>query len=400
MSVKKSVCLVMIAMFVVMWGIFGCGDGDNGPTSSQVVSSRAYKGHANDQDMNHLVGLYPSISGTRLDDCQTCHTGGTVTSGGKERAKNACDFCHYIPFPDEEATGQPATYEQTLNPYGLAYKNAGRNEEGLRSIADVDSDEDDFSNKNEIAEGRYPGDAGSKPGQRIAAMRNLDMEELKALPVHSEFLLANSHRQQYDFYATYRGVKVKDLLEAVGVNLNEITGITVIAPDGFMKDFDVEAITGKSPNGLFYSGLDSETLGAECGFVDYPTTIPEGLGFGSEIRDEQWLMLAYERDGAPVETSYLDPVSGKIGGEGPLRIIVPQSTPGAPDRGSSYSPTSCEDGYDYDDSKDHNAGAMVRGGVAIQVNPMPEGTEGFDYMNGGWAYIDSGQLIVYGAGVE
>lgn len=400
MSVKKPACLVMIAMLVVMWGLVGCGDDDKSPTAAEGVSSRAYKGHANDQDMNDLVAVYPGIAGTRLDDCHLCHTGGEVTSGGKTRTKNACDFCHYLPFPDEEATGQPATYEQTLNPYGLDYKKAGRNKDALRSIGETDSDEDDFSNAEEIGDGKYPGDANSKPGQQTALMRILDLNALRALPAHTEFLLVNSHRQRTDFYATYKGVKIVDLLEAIGVNLSDITGITVIAPDGFMKDFDVDVLTGKYPNGLFYSGLDAETLGEECGFVNYPAAIPEGLGFGSGIPDEPWLMLAYERDGAPVETSYLDPVSGSIGGEGPLRIIVPQSAPGMPDRGSTYSPTPCDDGYDYEDSKDHNAGTMVRGVIAIRVNPMPEGVEGFDYMNGGWAYIDAGQLVLYGAGIQ
>ena len=43
---------------------------------------------------------------------------------------------------------------------------------------------------------------------------------------------------------------------------------------------------------------------------------------------------------------------------------------------------------------------MVRGVVAIRVNPMPEGYEEFDHMNGGWAYVDAKELIVYGKGIE
>lgn len=93
-------------------------------------------------------------------------------------------------------------------------------------------------------------------------------------------------------------------------------------------------------------------------------------------------------------SSYLDPVSGRIEGEGPLRIVVPQVTPGAPDRGSSYSPSNCGDGFDYDQTKDHNAGSMVRAVVALRINPMPARVEEFDHMNGGWAYVDAGQLVV------
>jgi len=44
----------------------------------------------------------------------------------------------------------------------------------------------------------------------------------------------------------------------------------------------------------------------------------------------------------------------------------------------------------FDEAADHNAGSMVRGVVAIRI----------DYMNGGWAYIDAGQLIIYGHGVR
>lgn len=43
---------------------------------------------------------------------------------------------------------------------------------------------------------------------------------------------------------------------------------------------------------------------------------------------------------------------------------------------------------------------MVRGVVALRVNPMPEGYEDLDAMNGGWAYVDAGQLVLYGYGID
>ena len=392
MSSKRT---VLIGMAIIVSGcLFAVHGGEGDP-----VSSRAYKGHANDLDMANLVTVYPGIAGTRLDDCQSCHTSGAVTSGGRERHKNACDFCHYIPFPDAEATGQPATFEQTLNAYGLAYNNAGRDVAALLALGAEDSDGDGAPNDEELADGKYPGDAGSQPGQKVAPMTILDMADLRALPVHQQFLLANSHKQQFDAYDTYTGVRVIDLLNAVGVDLDQIDGITIIAPDGYMKDFSLEAIRSEYPSGEFYWGLDLDGLGIDCGFVTYPATVPEGLSHGEAIPDALWLMLAYERDGESMEVSYLDPTSGKIDGEGPLRIVVPQTVPGAPDRGSTYSPTSCNDEYDYDDNKDHNAGSMVRGVIAVRVNPMPEGFEGFEHMNGGWAFVDAGQLVLFGAGI-
>lgn len=42
---------------------------------------------------------------------------------------------------------------------------------------------------------------------------------------------------------------------------------------------------------------------------------------------------------------------------------------------------------------------MVRGVIAIRIDPMPPGVGEFDHMNGGWAYVESGQLILYGHGI-
>jgi hypothetical protein len=344
---------------------------------------------------------------TRLDDCQTCHRGGTFTyerNGDIRTAHlNPCDYCHLILHPsDRFIEPQPTGYGETLNPYGEAYLNAGRDRGAFSAIASEDSDGDGYDNLTEIEAIRYPGDPDSQPGQEVAPGQEFTEADLEALPVHQQFLLVNSHRQEFDDYSIYTGVKIKDILIAAGVTLDAslVDGVTVIAPDGYLKDFTFEQIMNPFPAGLYYAGLGTDGLGTECGFVTYPDELPEGLTDGGEIPGEQWLMLAYQREGLPLDESNLDITSGKINGEGPFRVVVPQEVPGAPDRGSNYSPTTCADGYDYDDSKDHNAGAMVRGVVAIRVNPMPEGYEDFDYQNGGWAYIDGHAILVYGAGIE
>lgn len=374
--------------------------------SDSLLSSRSYKGHKSDRDQNNFVNAFPATLGTRLDDCQTCHKGGTFTydSGGtiKTVFKNNCDFCHLKEHPDATfIEPQPTSFDETLNAYGLAYKQAGRSVQALIAIGAKDSDGDGHSNNDEIDDMKYPGDDTSKPGQSAVPIKTYTMAQLKALAAHSQFQLANSHKQQYDFYATYKGVTIKDLLTAAGVNTADAAfqGITVIAPDGYLKDFTADEVNNAYPKGLYYAGLDTATLGTECGFVLYPNTLPSGLTDGAEVADIPWLLLAYERDGLAMAPSELDITSGKINGEGPFRIVVPQSNPGKPDRGSKYSPTTCNDGNDYVGSKDHNAGAMVRGVIAIRLNPMPAGFEEFDYKNGGWAYVDSKSVILYGFGI-
>jgi hypothetical protein len=373
--------------------------------------SRAYKGHENEADGNHLVRAFPWIAGTRLDDCQTCHTTGTVTKTVRgELASvelNPCSFCHLIPFPDRDVqAGAPAGYGETLNPFGLAYREGGRNEEALRAADEDDSDGDGFANLVELESLRYPGDASSRPGQPTAPLHSLSRQQLEQLPRHDQFSLLNSHKQQYDTYATLSGVRVVDILKAVGADLETAVSVTVIAPDGFAVDFPLENILHAFPAGVYFAGLDPESFrDPNQGVARIPAAdrMPAGLRDGGEIPGEQWIMIAFAEDGSPLRPCHLDPLSGKLNGSGPFRLIVPQGLlggPGAPDRGSKVSPSGFDDGFDFDPTKDHNAGLCTRGAVAIRVNPLPEGTEEFDWKNGGFSLLENEELIVYGAGVS
>jgi hypothetical protein len=347
--------------------------------------------------------------GTRLDDCQTCHKGGTFTREKNGRRvtvfNNACDYCHLIRHPAKHyEEPQPRRFAETLNPFGRDYLRAGASSAALQSIAQRDSDGDGHGNEAEIAQLKYPGDKRSRPGQRAAPSVSFTLDQLRRLRRHAQLLLVNSHQQRSDSYVHYQGVRVTTLLEAAGVDLTdpELQGITAIAPDGFLKDFTVEQITATYPAGRYHAGLDRATLGPACGFVRYPSPLPAGIDLapGQPIPGEPVLMLGDRENGAPLAPCQLEIRSGRIRGDGPLRLVVPQSRPGKPDRGSSVSPTGCNDGYDYDEGKDHNAGAMVRGVVAIRVNPLPAGHEDFDHLNGGWALIDGRSLLVYGHGVK
>ncbi len=232
---------------------------------------------------------------------------------------------------------------------------------------------------------------GPPPSERV-----FEMEQIKLMPAHSEFLLVNKGKSNGDTYASFTGVRVFDVLTAAGVDLQAIEGITVTAPDGYSKDFDVAAITNPFPASMFHAGLDTETLGEACGFVTYPSQIPEGVTDGAAVPGVQWLLLAYERDGSPIEKGQLDPESGKIRGSGPFHLIVPQTAPGVPDRGSRASPTECNDGHDYDEASDHNAHGMVRSTVSVRINPATPGGTEFDVKTEGLEFMEEGKLIVYG----
>lgn len=133
------------------------------------LASRSYRGHTNERDISAFVGAYPATVGTRLDDCQTCHRGGTFTDARSGRAvtKNPCDYCHLTQHP---VTGfmepLPADMRATLNPYGLAYLARGRGVTALRALDGEDSDGDGTANGTEVAALRYPGDPSSRPARR------------------------------------------------------------------------------------------------------------------------------------------------------------------------------------------------------------------------------------------
>lgn len=398
--------LVFALLLGGLGGLVWIAGGSNADDAPPVpASSLSYPGHEDEPDTDVLVRAHPALVGTRLDDCQTCHTGGTITYGDGKRAElYACTYCHLLPFPDASVVaGAPASFDATLNPFGRAYRDAGRNEAALRAIAGLDSDGDAHSNGAELAATRYPGDPRSRPGQPIAPSRTLTARELRALEAYSEFLLLNATKQRFDSYATYRGVTVAKLLESVGADLSQATSISFIAPDGYAWDCPVAQVRSAFPRGRYYANLGPEGFSdPEMGFVEYPPAdrIPAGLTDGGEIPIDPWMLIAYEREGATLDVAHLEIAAGHLAGEGPYRLIVPQSRPGAPDRGTSRSPSGSADGYDHDPAKDHNAGSCVRGLVAVRVNPIPAGYEEFDWRNGGWSLVNRGELLIYGTGVS
>jgi hypothetical protein len=372
-------------------------------TAQEPVPSRAYVGHENDADIRGFIKHYPATAGTRLDDCQTCHRGG-VKGTDAEREYSPCGYCHLLVYPSARyKTGVPKTAADTLNAYGLAYKKAGRGPEAFAAIDGLDSDGDGSRNGVEIAGLRNPGDPASRPGLPLAATISLGWEEIHKLPVQSQFLLMNKTTQKLDEYVTYKGVRVLDLLSASKVYMTGVTGITVFAPDGYSIDYGLEDIVAPFPEGYYYDA-PLAFGGSEMALLEKPDAVPPGLENGRRIPGEPWLLLAYEREGVPLQVSNYDPRTGKLAGEGPYRLIKPQRNiaadpkrPGRPDR--SVNAKKYGDGWDYSAEIDHNAGAGPRGACVIRINPMPDGYEEYDWKNG-WPLIGDKKIVIYGLGIR
>ena len=343
----------------------------------------AYSSHQNDQDVNNFLTVYPFAKSTKLDDCSLCHPGSPNGKSG------SCDYCHQT-----YGLKEPHTQPVPLNSYGGAYKAVGRTAASIQTIQNLDSDGDGKTNFEEIQALAFPGDPKDYPGLVSAPVIGLNLERILKLPDYSEFLLLNASKSQ-DFYARYRGVKVKDLLGYAGVR-KEATHITVFSPDGFSQKFPINAPTdpkdlpynvmGPCPYGTYYGGLD---------FVDY-LFIPNHLDYGDRITDKLYMLLAYMRDGDPLTPGKINPTTLKLDGEGPYRLIPPQKTAGGPDRPSTATPVVPDDGWNYGVNNDHNAGFSARTVAAIRVEPLPSGTTDFNWYEGGWNLVDKAKLVIYG----
>jgi len=114
------------------------------------------------------------------------------------------------------------------------------------------------------------------------------------------------------------------------------TGITVFAPDGYNTDYTLDDVNSPFPKPYFYAApgaiQDQERL-----LVKYPALIPPGVIDGKEIPMTPWPLLAFNRDGKPLDTAQYE--KGRLTGEGPYRLVKPQrdvagdaSKPGRPDR--------------------------------------------------------------------
>ena len=353
--------------------------------------------HAGEADAPRFLAAYPDKAGTKLDQCSTCHAGGSYVSGGKTTTLGSCQWCHYKYGYDKSGD-----ITATLNPYGLAYKAAGRTAAALRSIENADADGDGYSNLQEITALTYPGDASDNPNLVPAPYRVFTRDQLLAMPQHKQFLLMNTTKSG-DYYAEYSGVTLENILARAGMTA-AATGITVYSPDGFATSHPLDPsnnaslyhVKGTYPAATYYYDVTADVAKSSFGWCDYKAPSNAGRANGDSIVVPGGLrnMLAIKRDGALLDSGVLD-ITNKLNGEGPFRVVPPQKTVGPPDQASTAANQAVI--WPYNGGADHNAGYSSRSVTIIKVNPLPAGTTDINVLEAGWSYIDQAKIIVYGA---
>jgi hypothetical protein len=364
-----------------------------------LVAARAWSAyyHAGESDAPKFLAAYPDKAGSKLDQCNTCHTGGSYVSGGKTTTLGSCQWCHYKYGYDKSGD-----ITATLNQYGKDYRTNGRTAAALKAIESIDSDGDGFTNVQEINALTFPGNPSDYPGLVAAPYRVFTRDQLLAMPQHKQFLLMNTTKSG-DYYAEYSGVTLQDLLARSGMTSNA-TGINVYSPDGFSTYHPLNPdpspslyhAIGLYPAATYFYDLQADIAKTSYGWCDYSAPSNAGRANGDPIVVDGGLqnMLAIKRDGAFLDSGHLN-TSNKLDGEGPYRVVPPQKTPAAPDQASTAANQAVI--WPYSSNADHNAGYSSRSVTIIKVNPLPAGTTDIDVLEAGWPYIDQEKIIVYGA---
>lgn len=358
-----------------------------------TAAHSAYRGHADEADVNAILAAYPQLKETATDSCSTCHRSGTVSDParpGARRRENHCDYCHVV------HVRKKADIKETLNPYGAAYVAAGRDVNAVKAIARKDSDGDGFSNEAEFLKGTNPGDPASNPSALIAPYRTFTVEEVQRMSqVVSETVFVNTTKSKGgDAYNSYRGNKVYETLQAVGISM-EAESADFISLDGYEKTFTIDELKKSWPQGAPVLGLSKKELG-QCGWVSYNAA---GLD-ATKVLPGASIILAFEENGNRLENARLDPQTGRVVGAGPLRVIVPQfqiSPPDLPQRADESCRNKVSPEFRFHEGFDHNGGNCSSAVVAVRVMPLPKGTRDFEWEKVREEFISSGKIVFFGA---
>jgi hypothetical protein len=353
----------------------------------------AYRGHADDRDIDAVLSAYPGARGGPGDSCATCHAGGTVkgiSPGSAARSENHCDFCHAAVVRDKRDV------RDTLNAFGRAYLAAGRTAAAVASLGPGDSDGDGASNDAELRAGTNPGDPASSPSAPVAPSRTYTLGALKAIgrPIEQTVFLNSTKSRSGDAYADYRGFVLADLLQAIGL-LDTAESVDLLSVDGYERTFTLAELRRAWPQGQPAIGLGKGDLGP-CGWVSYTA---RSLPAGKPLADAR-ILLAFEENGQPLEKARIDPASGRIVGKGPVRSVVPQfvvSPPDLPQTSDSACAAKVGAPYRFHEEYDHNAGASQSALVAIRVKPLPKGTRDVDWQTAAEKRLAREEIVVFGA---
>lgn len=352
--------------------------------------------HEGEADTPNFLAAYPALEGSKLDSCALCHCGGEYEkSPGDYIEVSSCQWCHITYGYDKSGD-----IEETINPYGMDYKNAGRSTIAFTAIEGNDSDGDGYTNKQEIDALSFPGDATDDPTKIYAPSVTYTLTELESLNSHTQFMLMNTTRSG-DWYGEYQGVPFLDLLRDAGMIEKTTTAVTAYSPDGYFYTYELKPggdfyyIDGTYPQAQFY--YDPQADKANGGWCDYSSPSRTGRENGDLITVQGGLkfILAYKRDGTYLEPGYLDEENRlPVFCEGPFRAVPPQMFPSPPDQSST---SEIQDViWPYNETADHNAGYSARTVAAIRVEPLPEGTTDINWYESGWDYIENKELIIYG----
>jgi hypothetical protein len=353
----------------------------------------AYKGHADNRDIDAVLATYPAVKGGPGDSCVTCHTGGRVkgiSPGSAVRDENHCDFCHAAIVRDKRDV------RESLNAFGLAYLAAGRTAAALATIGPADSDGDGASNDAEFRAGTNPGDRASSPSAPAAPSRTYTVAGLKGLarPIEQTVFLNSTKSRSGDGYAHYQGFVLGELLGAIGLR-EGAESVDLLSVDGYERSFTLVELRKAWPQGVPAMGLGKDDLGP-CGWVSYPS---KALVAGRPLPAAS-IMLAFEENGQALETARVDPATGRIVGKGPLRSVVPQFVVSPPDLPQTADPACSArvaPEFRFHEAYDHNAGASQSALVAIRVKPLPKGTRDVDWLTGAQERLAHEELVVFGA---
>jgi hypothetical protein len=353
----------------------------------------AYKGHADDRDVNALLAAYPKLQGSAMDSCATCHRGGEVPDTGKPgkmRRENHCDFCHVIHVQQKRAA------KETLNAYGAQYFAAGRMTAAVKALANKDSDGDGFSNETEFLGGTNPGTPESNPSARMAPYRMYTAAEIRTMsPVVRETVFVNTTKSRSgDSYNEYLGNRVYEVLQAAGI-ADAADSVDFISLDGYEKTLTVDELKKEWPQGAPAMGFGESDLGS-CGWVRYSAP---GLAANRALPAAS-ILFAFEENGKKLETAAFDPQTARITGAGPLRLIVPQSRISPPDLGQRADPSCLNkvaEPYRFHEEYDHNGGKCSSAVIAVRVNPLPRGTRDYAWETQREQLLAGEKIAVFGA---